>query len=647
VNTQKGMTMVELVVATAVAGIIVVSLGTAIYQILTVSGYGNNRLIAAHELENAAYWFNRDGQQAVSASGGAGLSLTLSDNSTVNYSLSSAELRRTAGGNAIILLGQQPHRHHVAGIVTGRAGQRQRERDLPCLPPADRGRLMKNEKGQALPMAILALAIGALVIVPFLSHASSSLTGTSVYGQTIAEQNAADAGIEHAIWSLTYGSLAEQFTEPGDEVTYQLPETLNGCATTVTVTANATSRGGVSGEIADAVIDTLEFDNSNCYLPSLVSVAENVCAIAYRGLHNDGYLKTVSIDANSNIGNSAIDTLTFDTSSCYEPKIVYVSGNIYAIAYRGPGNRGYLKTVSIDANGNIGNSVINSLTFDSTDGYEPDIIQVNGSVYAIAYRGWSDQGHLITATIAANGDIGNSIVDSLTFDTSSCYEPDITRVSGNIFAIAYRGSSTRGDVVTASIAANGDIGYHVIDSITLDTSRCYEPDITPVAGNIYAIAFRDSSNRGYLKTISINASGIIGNSVIDTLAFDSTRGYEPSIIPVAGYIFAIAYRGPNNDGYLKTLTIAADGSIGSPVIDTLKFEGSEGYEPVIVHVADDIFAIAYRGPGDAGFICTVGISTQGATAASWKIVAMAGQTTILAMVNTDNTTADIVSWQIQ
>jgi prepilin-type N-terminal cleavage/methylation domain-containing protein len=103
VNTQKGMTMVELVVATAVAGIIVVFLGTAIYQILTVSGYGNNRLIAAHELENAAYWFNRDGQQAVSASGGAGLSLTLSDNSTVNYSLSSAELRRTAGGNAIIL----------------------------------------------------------------------------------------------------------------------------------------------------------------------------------------------------------------------------------------------------------------------------------------------------------------------------------------------------------------------------------------------------------------------------------------------------------------------------------------------------------------------------------------------------------------
>ena len=102
-NGQKGMTMVELIAATAVTGIIVVFLGTAIYQILTVTGYGNNRLIAAHELENAAYWFNRDGQQSTAASGSSGLSLTLSDNSTVTYSLAGAEMRRTTGGNYMIL----------------------------------------------------------------------------------------------------------------------------------------------------------------------------------------------------------------------------------------------------------------------------------------------------------------------------------------------------------------------------------------------------------------------------------------------------------------------------------------------------------------------------------------------------------------
>jgi prepilin-type N-terminal cleavage/methylation domain-containing protein len=102
-NSQRGMTLVELIVATAATGIIVAFLGVAIYQILIVTGYGNDRLIANHELENAAYWLNRDGQQAITASGGNGLSLTFSDNSTVTYSLSGAELRRSTGGAYIVL----------------------------------------------------------------------------------------------------------------------------------------------------------------------------------------------------------------------------------------------------------------------------------------------------------------------------------------------------------------------------------------------------------------------------------------------------------------------------------------------------------------------------------------------------------------
>jgi prepilin-type N-terminal cleavage/methylation domain-containing protein len=103
VNAQKGMTMVELVVATAVTGIIIFFLGTVVYQILSVTGYGNDRLVAAHDLENAAYWFNLDGQQAVTAGGDGGLALTLSDNSTVTYTLTGTELRRNAGGAYTVL----------------------------------------------------------------------------------------------------------------------------------------------------------------------------------------------------------------------------------------------------------------------------------------------------------------------------------------------------------------------------------------------------------------------------------------------------------------------------------------------------------------------------------------------------------------
>ena len=95
--------MVELITAVAVTGMIVAFLGTAIYHIITVSEYGNDELTALHELQNAAYWFSEDGQEAKAAVGGGQMVLTLTDNSTVTYTLVGTDLQRTAAGQQMIL----------------------------------------------------------------------------------------------------------------------------------------------------------------------------------------------------------------------------------------------------------------------------------------------------------------------------------------------------------------------------------------------------------------------------------------------------------------------------------------------------------------------------------------------------------------
>ena len=504
--------------------------------------------------------------------------------------------------------------------------------------------MMNSQSGQALPLAILALAIGSLVVAPFLGFASSDLIGSRVYGEAIARQSACDAGVEHAIWSLTKGSLAEQFAEPGDEVTYQLDETINGVTTIVTVTANATGGGSFAGDITDLAIDTLEFDTADGYEPSIINVSGNIYAIAYRGTSADGFVKTISIATDGQIANSVIDTLEYDTADGYEPDIIHISGNVYAIAYRSTSNDGSLKTVSIATNGDIANSVIDTLEFDSADGYEPSIINVSGSIYAIAYRGTNADGFVKIVSIAANGDIGNSVIDTLEYDTADGYEPHIIYISGSVYAIAYRGTSNDGFVKTVSIAANGDIGNSVIDTLEYDTANGYEPSIINVSGNIYAIAYRSTTNNGRLKTISIAANGDIGNSVIYSFSFDSYC-YEPRIINISNDIFAMAYRGPSNRGKLITISIAADGDIASSGLDTMQFD-STCYEPVVINVSGNIYAIAYRGPSSDGFVKTVEIAKSGGSAA-YAIVATAADRTIRAFVNADNTTATIVSWQIE
>ena len=100
---QKGFTLPELLITVAITGLIVTFLGAAIYQIITVTEYSSQRIIATHELQNVAHWLSRDGQMASTASGGNELVLTLPDDSSITYAVEDTELRRTAGDSQITL----------------------------------------------------------------------------------------------------------------------------------------------------------------------------------------------------------------------------------------------------------------------------------------------------------------------------------------------------------------------------------------------------------------------------------------------------------------------------------------------------------------------------------------------------------------
>ena len=100
---ERGFTLIELLIATAITGLIVSVLGTATYQIITVTEKGNARMVAMHELQNAAHWVSLDGQKARTASGDSELVLTLPDDSSITYTVVGTELRRTAGDAQVTL----------------------------------------------------------------------------------------------------------------------------------------------------------------------------------------------------------------------------------------------------------------------------------------------------------------------------------------------------------------------------------------------------------------------------------------------------------------------------------------------------------------------------------------------------------------
>ena len=359
-----------------------------------------------------------------------------------------------------------------------------------------------------------------------------------------------------------------------------------------------------------SIIDSYSFDTFDGYSPNIIHVDDTIYAIAYGGFNNSGVLKTVDIANDGHITGTIIDSFNFDTYG-KETEIINIKNGVFAISYRGPDNDGFIKTVEIENDGQITDSIIDTLEFDTSSGYSPNIINIKLDVYAIAYEGINNNGFIKTVEIEDDGQITDSIIDTLEFGVSRCYYPNVIHISGDFYAIVYRGWDDDGFLATVEMANNGSIADRIINILEFDKFYCYYPHIVHVNGDIYAITYTGYGSDGFLKTIEITNTGAINDSVIDTLEFDTSYGYEPRIIHVNGDIYAIAYTGLGTDGFIKTVEITNTGAITNSVIDSLEFDTSYCYWPDIICIADAVYAIAYTGPGYDGFLKTLRIGTNG------------------------------------
>ena len=105
------MTLIELLVATAIMAMIMGVIGSAIYQFFSITERGNTDLSALHDVENAARWISRDGQMAAATDLVPGdppvdsIRLNWTDERgelhSSTYSLSGTELERNYDGTVI------------------------------------------------------------------------------------------------------------------------------------------------------------------------------------------------------------------------------------------------------------------------------------------------------------------------------------------------------------------------------------------------------------------------------------------------------------------------------------------------------------------------------------------------------------------
>ena len=102
---------------------------------------------------------------------------------------------------------------------------------------------MQNEAGRTLPAALVALAVGAILLAPFLAHVSSRLLTSTSATTRLEAKYAADSGVEFVIWSLLHDSSyrSQLDSDPGAFYALTPDHTVNGL--TVSMSASAVPSG--------------------------------------------------------------------------------------------------------------------------------------------------------------------------------------------------------------------------------------------------------------------------------------------------------------------------------------------------------------------------------------------------------------------
>jgi len=321
---------------------------------------------------------------------------------------------------------------------------------------------------------------------------------------------------------------------------------------------------------------------------------------------------TYPVDASGNIG-SLIDSWQFEDfylgCSNYHPSVVKVSGDVYAVAHRKQANRLSIHTMTIATNGTITKTAIDT---ESISIAMPDIlggfIKKPGTTKYIAFwEGTDDDGFMAVINIDDDG-TNIALTDSWEFDTTEGGKPVIVHISGHVFAIAYNDGTSR-IIKTFQVADDGTITKSFIDTETFGSSNIYYHYIIHVSGSVYAV-FSDSTSE--VKTFTISAAGVI--TAIDTGTFYTAAGAEFSPCKIkeargtSYFVYSIRTGIPDWYGRAVTLPISSSGTIGNVITSATLSAGlwAEGQVPVEVRTGIFVFPWIDT-PGADGHIVTVRI----------------------------------------
>jgi len=169
----------------------------------------------------------------------------------------------------------------------------------------------------------------------------------------------------------------------------------------------------------------------------------------------------VYVNGNNNESEATMGTpFEFDPVDGRTPALAQIDATHYLCAYQGVGGDGWAVVLSVN-NGNWSVSQGTAFEFETVEGKDPHLTQIDSTHYLCAYSGSGGDGYAVVLTVNT-GDWSISKGSSLEHNTTEGREPALAQIDSTHYLCTYRGPSGDGFAVVL-IASNGLVGHWKLD----------------------------------------------------------------------------------------------------------------------------------------------------------------------------------------
>ena len=372
------------------------------------------------------------------------------------------------------------------------------------------------------------------------------------------------------------------------------------------------------------VQDTLLYDGAWGDFNRIIRCYNHIALIVYQFTGGDIGLKTVEVDAAGEITDTVKDTLSKAEISAQFFSVCERTPGIYIVTLRGYTNYSHyylwIFSVSVGSAGALPADFLDNIHINNVLADITEVCHLTGDIMVAVCTTSGPKADLYTFTCNSAGSLGASYEDHYQYEATFGYRTSLCKISNSVVATVTRITADHGELKTFHISATGTITTPEVDSIEFEATHCDYPKVVNVIGDIYAIVYTDGSGHGICKTVEIDSNGNLVGGILSTYEFESDTFYDPQVIKLDDGIIAVVYTGADSDGFIVTLGIGAAGAITTPFLDKYEYDTDFSNRQDLALMAGDIILVPHKNAATFGEVHSIDVELPAAEAPHHEMV---------------------------